>query len=331
MRIAVTGATGFIGTHLVKELAASGHDVVGVDLRPPDEATAAYLGPDGDRVRFATADLAVRGHLEDAAPGPFDGVVHAAVVTSTAEVEAADPERVVSVNLLGTIETLRVARVWRARRFIYVSSSGVYGETDPAIPLTEDAPLQLRSLYTMTKYASERLVASANGEDGLAGASIRIAAPYGPMERPTGARTVMSAIYALVKAAMAGETVRLAGADVARDWTHAADVGQAIRLLLEASGLSHPCYNVSSGVAVPLRRVADTLARIAPPFAWQPAPPGTASIDGARASRRGPLDIGRIRALGFEPRYGLEEGLEETVASIRRIEGGGPADSGGAE
>ena len=319
MRIAVTGATGFIGTHLVKELAASGHDVVGVDLRPPDEVTAAYLGPDGDRVRFATADLAVRGHLEDAAPGPFDGVVHAAVVTSTAEVEAADPERVVSVNLLGTIETLRVARVWRARRFIYVSSSGVYGETDPAIPLTEDAPLQLRSLYTMTKYASERLVASANGEDGLAGASIRIAAPYGPMERPTGARTVMSLIHGLVHAAVEGRPVRLAGGGHGRDWTYAGDVGRAVGWLLRAPRLAHACYNVSSGTIRTVAEVARTLALLVPGFAWRPAASSACDLDGGRGQRRGPLDLARIHALGFAPRYGLREGLEETVAWIRRV------------
>src|SRR5205807_5680899 len=198
---------------------------------------------------------------------------------------------------------LRYGRQAGARRFVYVSSSGVYGETDPASSLPESHPVQLKTLYAMTKYASEEIVASDAGH-GLETASVRIAAPYGPMERPTGARTVMSVMHALVRAAVAGETVRLAGADVARDWTHAADIAQAIRLLLEAPTFTHACYNVSSGTAIPLGRVADALVRIAPPFSWQPAPPGEALIDGTRASRRGPLDIARIRALGFAPRYG---------------------------
>ena len=292
MIVLVTGATGFVGAHLVRELAGGGHEVAGVDLSPPDRYVTSYIGGAGAHVRFVTADVTKRGALKAAVPGPIDAVVHAAAVTSTPEFEARDPQRVVAVNLLGTLEVLRYARQAGARRFVYVSSSGVYGETDPASPLRESHPVQLTTLYAMTKYASEQVVA-ANAGNSLETASVRIAAPYGPMERPTGARTVMSVIYALVRAAMAGETVRIAGAEVTRDWTHAADVGQAIRLLLEASRLTHPCYNVSSGVAVPLGGVADTLARIAPPFAWQPAPPGTASIDGARASRRGPARAAR--------------------------------------
>jgi UDP-glucose 4-epimerase len=289
-----------------------------------------YVGRPGGHLRFVLADVSARGALTAAVPGPVDAVVHAAAVTPTPEFEARDPQRVVAANLLGTLEVLRYARQAGARRFVYVSSSGVYGETDPASPLRESHPVQRTTLYAMTKYAGEQVVA-ANAGKGLEAASVRIAAPYGPMERPTGSRTVMSVIHALVRTAVAGETVRLAGADVARDWTHAADIAQAIRLLLEAPALAHPCYNVSSGVAIPLRCAADALARIAPPFSWQPAPPGEASIDGARASRRGPLDIARIRAVGFAPRYGLDDGLKETITSIRRIEGGGPADSGGAE
>jgi nucleoside-diphosphate-sugar epimerase len=320
MRVLITGATGFVGAHLAKEFAGAGHTVVGVDLNPPSQALALYLGEVTPAVRFVRADLGESGSLE-AIEDSADAIVHAAVVTSTPEVEAREPQRVVAVNLLATLEALRYARRAGTRRFVYVSSSGVYGETDPSVPVAESAAVQLTRLYTLTKYASEQVVASANGRDQVTSASVRIAAPYGPMERPTGARTTMSVIHALVRAAMAGKPVRLSGADWARDWTHAADIAGGIRLLVEAPSLRHACYNLSSGVVAPLALVADTLAGLAPGFTWQRAAEGRPDIDGTLGQRRGPLDIARIRAVGFAPRYTLEEGLDDTLSWVRRIEG----------
>jgi nucleoside-diphosphate-sugar epimerase len=89
-------------------------------------------------------------------------------------------------------------------------------------------------------------------------------------------------------------------------------------LLIDAPALAHCCYNVSSGAVAPLAEVAETLRRIEPGFAWCPASDG-AEVDGAAAQPRGPLDTSRIRALGFAPRYSLDEGLGETVAWLRRF------------
>ena len=331
MRVVITGAAGFIGAHLVKEFAGAGHSVVGIDLSPPSRGQVLFLGEVARSVRFVQADLGVSETLE-AIEAPADAIVHAAVVTSTPEVEQREPQHVVSVNLLGTLEALRYASRAGAGRFVYVSSSGVYGETDPGVALAESAPVQLTSLYTLTKYASEQVVASANGRQNLTSVSVRIAAPYGPMERPTGARTIMSVIHALVRAAIAGTPVRLSGADRMRDWTHATDIARAIRLLAEAPSLQYACYNLSSGVVAPLALVADTLTRLAPGFSWQPIATGRSDVDGTLTQRRGPLDIQRIRALGFTPRYTLEEGLRDTVTWVRRIAGLGiSASAGGAK
>ena len=140
----------------------------------------------------------------------------------------------------------------------------------------------------------------------------------------------MSVIYALVGAAVAGTRIRLSGADRARDWTHAADIARAIRLLVEAPSLQHACYNISSSAVASLARVADTLTRLSPGFSWQPAAGGHADVDGTLAQRRGPLDIERIRAVGFTPRCTLEEGLRDTVTWVRRTEAMGmSADAGG--
>ncbi len=334
--VLVTGATGFIGLHLVKEFAEAGRRVVAVDVDPPDGRARCFLGATARSVRFIRLDLAAPDQLEAATGETPDAIVHAAAVTSTRDVEDREPERVIAVNLLGTAHMLNWAARTRTRRFVYISSSGVYGETDPAAGLSAAAPVRLGSLYTMTKYASEQLVAAANSAS-LGAATLRIGAPYGPTERPTGARTVMSVIYALVNAAAAGRVVRLRGADRTRDWTYAGDIARAARLLIDAPQLAHRCYNVSSGAPAPLSAVADTLGRIAPGFSWRPADPGATpvgvvdgmvDVDGNAVQRRGPLDITRIRALGFVPRYALDDGLRETVMWVRRFRGLGGTPSG---
>lgn len=315
MKILVSGATGFVGLHLVRGLAEAGHAVIGVDLRAPSVEALRYLGPLAPRVRLAQADIAVPGSAAAAAGETLDAMVHAAVVTSTPEVDAADPDRVVTANVLGTAEMLRAATSCGVRRFVYISSSGVYGQTDPRVPIGETHPLQLDTLYTMTKFASERLVAAARS--GMVTATVRIAAPYGPMEHPTGARTVMSPIYTLVHAAAAGRSVTLSQSDHARDWTHADDIASGIRLLLEVPSLPYDCYNLSSGQVASLAQVSDVLAELAPGFSWSEQAEGLADVVGARTGARGPLDMGRLSELGFTPRWSLRDGLRDTLRWCR--------------
>ena len=317
MKILVTGATGFVGLHLVRGLAEAGHTIIGVDRRGPSAAAVQYLEPLAPRVRLAQADITVPGSVADAADGALDALVHAAVVTSTPEVDAARPDHVVAANVLGTVETLRAAAACGVGRFVYVSSSGVYGETDPRVPISETHPLQLRTLYTMTKFASERLVAAEAARRGMVTAAARIAAPYGPMEHPTGVRTVMSPIYTLVRAAATARSVTVSRPDHARDWTHADDIASGIRLLLEVPLLRHDCYNLSSGRVASLAQVGDVLAELAPGFSWRAGAEGQADVDGARAAARGPLDITRLRELGFTPRWSLRDGLRDTLRWCR--------------
>ncbi|HET8678504.1 MAG TPA: NAD(P)-dependent oxidoreductase, partial [bacterium] len=308
MTIVVTGAAGFLGVHLVKELAAADHRVIGVDVTAPDDLVWAYLEPSRHRVRYARADVSVRGSLSDAVDEPVEALVHAAAVTSTPELEASQPQRIVDVNVLGTLEALRFVGAAGIRRFVYLSSSGVYGESSPAEPVLESRRLQLLSLYAMTKFIGERLVAVESREAGYSAASARPAALYGPMERPTGVRTVMSPIYTLIHAAVAKRSVGISRPEVRRDWTYAVDVARGLRLLVEAPGLSYDCYNLSCGKAISLAEIADTLAGIAPGFSWHPAEAGQADIEGARISGRGPLDISRLGEVGFTPQYALSDG-----------------------
>jgi nucleoside-diphosphate-sugar epimerase len=209
MKILVTGATGFIGVHLVKHLVESGHDVIGLDVHPPHPAADIFLKSVRDHIRFAQADIADLEALRRAVDGAVDAVIHAAVIATSSGLEASNPARIIDVNIIGTLETLRCAREAGARRFVYVSSSGVYGHTDPDVVLREADHLQLTNIYPIAKYANERIVQWFARDGGITAGSARVAAPYGPMERSTGTRSAMSPIYRLVRAALAGRSIQI--------------------------------------------------------------------------------------------------------------------------
>jgi nucleoside-diphosphate-sugar epimerase len=314
----VTGATGFIGTHLVKELSEAGHQVIGVDISPPHPAAVMFLQSVASHITFELADLGVPGALQQVIQGPLDTVVHG--ISSGLGISS--PERIVAVNVVSTLEVLRLARRAGAGRFIYISSSGVYGDTDPEVPITESHHLELTHAYPMAKYACEHITAWSAAQEGMTAASVRIAAPYGPMERPTRTRQAMSPIHSLVHAAIEGRMAEIHDPGMKRDWTHASDIARALRILVEHPALPYGCYNVSCGHVASLQTVADLLAQLVPQFAWKVdhAKRDAASVG---TERRGPMDIQRLRDLGFVPRFSLQEGLGDTLNWVRSFRAAG--------
>ena len=141
------------------------------------------------------------------------------------------------MNLGGAINVLEGAiQNPLAERVLLLSSSGLYGapKENPISPLPEDSPLQLNNLYGITKYSAELLGARYATLSGKMIASARLAAPYGPMERPIGSRERMGQLQQLLVALQEERVALVAGPAIQRDWTYVLDTAEAIRALLLA-------------------------------------------------------------------------------------------------
>ncbi len=192
-------------------------------------------------------------------------------------------------------------QLWQ--RVLVVSSSGVYGTPAPGElqPQRETDPLDLTNLYTITKYSAELLAARYAVLSGKPMAAVRLPGIYGPMERSLTSRRHTSAPGRLMAALRAGRPVRVAGPEVARDWTYAADVAAGVWALLTARQWRFPVYNLSCGQAVPFGAVVQAFVAAGLQAEWIDDA-DQAEIAMRPQQMRAPLDIGRIRAdAAFQP------------------------------
>ncbi len=321
MTTLVTGATGFACAHVVYALAEAGEAVIALDLFPASPAYRQFLGGLQDRVRFVTADvLDTAAVLEMAERYEVRRLVHGAAITPTAEMERANPQRIVNVNLMGTVSLLDVARTVSADRFVLMSSSGVYAPVENRDTIvTERSPVKAQGLYVICKLASEQILKRYKSLFGLSTVSGRMSSIYGPMERATATRTRPSVIYTLVRACLDRQPVQARGEANRRCYAHAADAGVIWRHLALAAELEHNVYNVSSGAAYSLGEVLETLHGLEPDFVFGHRLPGQmAAVEVAHEGDRSVLDIGRATAeFGFVPRYDLRAGLSSYLAWAR--------------
>ena len=187
-----------------------------------------------------------------------------------------------------------------------VSSGSVYGPRADLSLVCEDDPKNPQGVYPLTKWAADALARRFAEIHGLDLAVARLASPFGPFERDTGSRPLLSPICLWTATARRAEPVRASGPPtLLRDVAYVADVASGIAAIALAPTLAHDAYNVGWGRGASAREVLEALARLVPGFRFSFAPeepsPWSAS--------RGPLDCTRLRALGWTPRYDLDTGL----------------------
>jgi UDP-glucose 4-epimerase len=319
MKTLVTGATGFVMSAVVRYLAERGHHVVAADLKAPSDALRSYLSGLGGPVEFREVDVASReatAALVEAARAEL--VVHGAAITAIPpEVERARFVETTGVNVLGTLHALDAIRRVGARRTVVVSSGSVYGVRSDRAPVTEDDAERPEGVYPITKWAAEALARRYARVNGLDLAVVRLASPFGPFERDTGSRPLLSAIHDWSLAALRGEVVRPGGAPTAlRDPAYVEDIASGIAAVLLADRLPHDVYNVGWGQGVTTADTLAALARLVPSVEVE-----LASDEPSRwpSLARGPLSNDRLRGdLGWAPAYDLDSGLAIYLDWLRR-------------
>jgi GDP-4-dehydro-6-deoxy-D-mannose reductase len=307
VKVAVTGADGFVGRHLVPRLMAEGHTVVAA-IRPG--ATSPWRPPEGVQViPLELTDDASVGRLASDRP---EGVIHLAAVASGADARR-EPGVAWSVNAAGTArlaEHLARLRTDGAGdpQLVLVSTAEVYGNAEPT-PRVETDPAEPVSPYAASKLGAEIAGLEVHRRTGL---RVVIARPFPHSGPGQDERFVLPAFahrLALAKRARA-PVVKVGNLDVVREFLHVADVIEAYVALL-SKGRSGAVYNVAGGRGLPLAEVFDRLARLIGHRAVPETDPALV--------RRGDIaylvgDATRLRVeTGWHPKVQLEQLLQDVV------------------
>jgi UDP-glucose 4-epimerase len=303
MAILVTGAAGFIGSHLCARLLDDGHDVIGIDsftnYYDPLLKRRNISGIMGNpRFRLLTCDL----READLAPilESCRTIFHQAAQAGVRASWGGHFADYATINVEATQRLLEAAlRAGKLERFIYASSSSVYGES-PRYPTAEEEPKLPLSPYGVTKLAGELLVRLYAVQYGLPATSLRYFTVYGPRQRPDMAfHRFLRAIHE------GGEIVVYGDGEQSRDFTFVSDAVDANMLAWRAGAGPGEAFNIGGGARVTIREVIGMMERITGRSAkvvHRERVAGDVRHTGADVSRA-------HEKIGYRPRVSLEEGL----------------------
>ena len=302
-RVLVTGATGFIGSHLTRALVREGA-IVYATRRSPDARTRVPVGD----VEWIPADLTDAGSLAKAVRTADPAVVFNLAAYGTT-FDQKDPEHAYRVNVDGSWN------LWRAldgsgARLIHAGSCGEYGQAMGQV--TEDHVCKPTWFYPATKNASVVLLSTLGLQYGRETVSLR---PFGPYGEGDDANRVIPHV---VRALLRGEEVRVTPGEQLRDYAHVDDHVDAI-LLAGARPLPHrvAIYNTGSGEVITLRTLLEAVADAVGPDARSLLRFGAVPYRDSEVWEMC-CDIGAARRdLGYAPRVSLAEGLRRTATWFR--------------
>jgi len=251
-----------------------------LDLQRPDSALAAFLGPHLERTTFLSGDLTDPSFMQALDISGITHAVHAATLTHSAALETTEPERYLRINVDGLVNLLaRLRRQPTLVRLVNISSGAVYGEPTPDSrpePQDEDGPLNPSELYGVSKLAAEQIARRYGELFSLDVRQVRLSDVFGPMERPSPARSQMSVPYRILESIGDNRPLRLTANSLegAGDFISAEDVAAGVLQLLTVEAFEPRVVNLALGRRVGLRELFEAVAAAKDMFRYDVVSPG---------------------------------------------------------
>jgi len=310
-KVLITGAGGFIGSHLTEALVQRGAKVRAfVHYNSRGDAGLLKLVPRErlDQVEIIAGDVrdpsAIREAVKDC-----DTVFHLGALISI-PYSYVHPVEVAETNIIGTLNILTACKELGVSRLVHTSTSEVYG-TARRVPIDEDHPLQGQSPYSASKIGADKLAESFYCAYGLPVVTVRPFNTFGPRQS---ARAVIPTI---ITQALAAETIHLGNLNTTRDFTYVLDTVAGFIAAAEAAGVEGQVFNLGTGVEIKIGDLAKKVIQIV----------GRKVEIETDSHRLRPQqsevmqllsDNSKARAeIGWSPKFTLDQGLETTVIWIR--------------
>lgn len=302
MKIVVTGAAGFVGSHLTDRLLADGHSVIGIDMftKPQwahfkrENLTEACKNPNFTLLEADLLQVNLTEIIRD-----VDCVYHQAAIAGVRNSWGANFQEYVDMNILATQRLLEACKNSQISKFVYASSSSVYGGTNG--PTAEETATLPISPYGVSKLAGEHLARMYFINYGVPATSLRYFTVYGPRQRPD------MAFHKFLKAVKEDQSITLYGDGAqTRDFTYVSDVVEANIQAMELQEHGN-VFNIGGTERISVNGVLSTIEKVtgrSVKIDYLPQPPGDPLHTWA--------DISKARKkLAYEPKINLHVGLEK--------------------
>lgn len=306
-RALVTGAAGFVGSHLVEELVRRGYQVRAF-IRYTSTNTVGYLATLPaellEEVELVAGDIRDSDAIRKAAQGT-DLIFHLAALVGI-PYSYVHPREIVETNMMGTLNVLMAALDCGVGHVIHTSTSEVYG-TALYVPIDEAHPLQGQSPYSASKIGAEKLVESFYTSYGLPTTVIRPFNIFGPRQ------STRAVIPTIITQALTQNEIRLGNLAATRDFTYVQDTVRGFMMASEADAAIGKVVNVGSNFEISIQQIAESIIRL--------VGRNTSLVHEENRLRPAKSEVQRLWAenrlarqlLGWQPEISFDEGLRQTI------------------